>query len=253
MLIPLFDCVDSFEYRTKGGGIDAIKFSCLGLLGASTIDWVRNAIPFDAVGGGLTSRIIFVYVESPPPPVAFPSWGETKQLLAETCLRNLGRFSSLSGKFTLTPEAMEFYEERYNTFYRESPLFESATLSGYASRRFVHFLKLGMIFSVARLVDNSDLVISLQDLEASERCLKIIEPSLERVLSLITSSEKGTICERIYFKIKKLKAIKREDLLKLFSHRIDATEFENHITTLVQSGRIEVKTDRSGAVYTFKS
>ncbi len=251
LLISLFDCVDNFEYRTKGGGIDQIKFSCLGLLGASTIDWIKNAIPFDAVGGGLTSRMIFVYVENPPPPVAFPSWDSSKQLLAEQCLRSLTKFSALSGEFKLSDEAKDFYTYNYNTFYKESPLFESATLSGYASRRFVHFLKLGIIFCVARGL-KVGLVIELQDLKAAERCLKIIEPSLERVLSLITSSEKGTICERIYFKIRKVKAIKREELLRLFSNRVDAMEFENHITTLVRAGRIEVKADGGSVVYVLK-
>ena len=73
ILIPLYDCADVFEYRTKGRGVEEIRNACFSLLGASTVDWIRDAIPREAVGGGLTSRMIFVFTETPPEPVAIPS------------------------------------------------------------------------------------------------------------------------------------------------------------------------------------
>ena len=201
LLIPLYDCDNHIEYRTKGRGIEELRGSSLSLLGASTIDWLKNAIPSDAIGGGLTSRMIFVYVSEPPAPVPWPAFGPEKQQLLESLVAFLEKVQGLEGEVTLSEEAKSYYEKRYIDFSKNSTLFDDPLLSGYASRRFVHFLKLGIIFSVSE--GRTDLVIQHSHLLCAENILTMIEPGMPRVLSMVMATEKGALCDVILKKIEK--------------------------------------------------
>jgi hypothetical protein len=116
LLIPLFDCTDHYEYKTVSRGAETITNACLGLLAASTVDWIRNAIPEDAIGGGLTSRFIFVYVEEPPAPVARTAFPPEKKALQEHLTRQLNQIQTIDGEFSLTEEAWLYYDAKYKEF-----------------------------------------------------------------------------------------------------------------------------------------
>jgi len=246
LLIPLFDCKEIFEYRTKGRGIEVISNACLGLLGASTIDWIRNAIPEDAIGGGLTSRMIFVYVENPPPPVAITSYSIEKETLAEELIASLGRLTTLRGEIKLTPAAWEFYKTEYETFYGSSKMYEDKVLSGYASRRHVHLIKLAIAFAASC----ERIVIDVPDLDGARALLAQSEVSMPRVLNLITSSDKGELLEEVHRRIAKFgKGLTRQELLRVLSHKIDSRELSELIETLVHSGQIKCESRGSTLFY----
>jgi len=97
LLISMYDCKEHFEYRTKSRGIEVISNSALGLLGGSTVDWIRNAIPEDAIGGGLTSRILFVYQKKPKGPQAFTQVSEEQKVLTKSLLNRLQGMCLLKG------------------------------------------------------------------------------------------------------------------------------------------------------------
>ncbi len=241
LLISLFDCKRSIEYRTKGRGIEKLENTCLSILGASTIDWLKNAVPSDAIGGGLTSRMIFVYVSAPTSPVAWPVFTSEQQQARCQLGKFLEGIFELSGPVSLEPPARAFYEERYCDFYTSSELFDDPLLSGYASRRFVHLLKLGIIFSVSR--GARDLLVTKDDLEAAEAALEMIEPSMPRVLSMVMATDKGELCSLIYSKIAKHSPVSRSHLMRAFAHRVDNKELTDHLDTLIQAGRIECFSD----------
>jgi hypothetical protein len=241
LLIPLYDCKDSFEYRTKGRGAENIIDSCLGLLGASTIDWLRSAIPEDAIGGGLTSRIVFVYVEAPPPPVAITTFSDRKKHLAEKLVRTLQRVAMCHGPVTLSPDAWQYYVEEYEGFYKTSSFFEDHTLSGYASRRHVHLLKIAMSFA-ASSATGTTITIFPHDLEAAKALLVQSESLMPRVLSLITTNERGAVVEVVYRRIlgSPKSTLKFSDLMRSLSHKIDSRELSMIIQTLVQAKKIRI-------------
>lgn len=247
LLITLFDCEDQIEYRTKGRGIEKLENTCLSLLGASTIDWLKNAVPTDAIGGGLTSRMIFVYVEHPTTPVAWPLFDEKKHTVAKKLSQSLEGVFTINGPAKLTPDAKAFYEEKYCNFYDNSELFDDPLLSGYASRRFVHFLKLGIIFSVAR--GARDLVITHSDLLAAENALLMIEPAMPKVLSMVMATDRGALTGIIYAKIAKAGKIGRRSLMASFAHRIDTRELTDLLDTLLHTGKVECFASGSDIVY----
>ena len=60
-LTDLFDCRElPWKYRTKGRGDNTIENLYLNLLAATTPDSLASSLPALAIGGGLTSRILFI-------------------------------------------------------------------------------------------------------------------------------------------------------------------------------------------------
>ena len=60
-LADWFDCRDLWIYRTKGSGTEEITNLWVNLIGATTPELLRSTLPKDAIGGGLTGRMIFVF------------------------------------------------------------------------------------------------------------------------------------------------------------------------------------------------
>ena len=243
LLVPLWDC-RSFSYRTKGRGIEQVTDSCLGLIGASTIDWLRKAIPTDAVGGGLTSRIMFVYVEESPPPIARPRPSKKRRLLNRRLVELLSYIQTLSGPVIVDPEVWGRYEEDYGEWYEKSPFYDQPILSGYASRRFVHLFKIAICIAAAAspVGSGKEILIQLNHYQAALETLRRCEPLMPRILNLITATEQGALLELIHTKIAAYgaKGVERARLLRHMIHRVTARDLEEITRTLEASRRITV-------------
>ena len=237
LLIQLYDCKDNFEYRTRGRGAEVLERTCLGLFGGSTIEWLRNAVPEDAIGGGLTSRMLFVYTDKPPEPVPFLKNTEKKKRTREELIRALTRFQTIHGEMKLSEKAMLAYVKEYKDFYSNNEFFENKLLSGYASRRHIHILKIAMLFCVS---ETENKQILEEHIIAATRLIVHLESRLPEVMKQVTASDKGDMLETCFMYIAKAKRIPRAKLMTLMSHKVDAFELENIIQTLIQSGRIKM-------------
>jgi hypothetical protein len=63
-LTDWYDCRRKWTYRTKTQGTDEIHGVWVNLIGATTPELLQSALPLDAIGGGLTSRMVFVFEET---------------------------------------------------------------------------------------------------------------------------------------------------------------------------------------------
>ena len=55
---------DQWKYQTKGAGTsDYIDNVWVNILGGTTPGLLQSTIPVDAIGSGLTSRMVFVYAD----------------------------------------------------------------------------------------------------------------------------------------------------------------------------------------------
>ena len=246
LLIPLYDCRDKYEYRTKARGIEEIRFACLGLLGGSTIGWIKEAVPMRAVGEGLTSRIVFVYQKEPREPRAWTEETSEDKRLKKELAYGLQRIAKLKGEMRLSPEAREVYEKEYIRFRKESPFFDNRLLSGYASRRHVHVFKLGMIFSVG---EGNSLVVERDHYEAGLELLRASEDHMGEVLSLIGATEVGGLVALVRSRIASRGSITRTKLMRSLSHQITANDLDNILRTLKEGGHISERTDGTRRVY----
>jgi hypothetical protein len=237
LLIQLYDCVNHYEYRTKSGGRQLIQNSCLSILGGTTIEWIRNAVPEDAVGGGLTSRMIFIYVDKPAPPVPFPSMTLAQRTLQEDLIRCLNQIALLSGQMTITPEALEYYERVYRERYYDDPMNNDRDLSGYASRRAMHMIKLSMIFAAAEL----SMTIQIGHMRGADLALCVSEKFMRPVMDLITSSQSGSVVKLVLRQIAARSPLPRGELMRAVSHRMTSAELDEVIRTLLATEQIKVE------------
>jgi hypothetical protein len=240
LLIQLYDCKESFEYRTKGRGSEKATNTCLGILGASTIDWIRRAIPADAVGGGLTSRMLFVYDDVKQPGVALPVITSEQKALGETCARQLQEVASLSGEYILLPEAAEYFTRSYDRFRDNSDMWNDGTMAGYASRRGTHMLKLGMLLSASA---GNSMAITREYMEAAELLLEGVEKHLPAVMRLITSTDEGAITQEVSLRIRRAgsQGISRAQLSRAFSHKVSANHLSDLLQTSIESHEIRME------------
>lgn len=237
ILIPMFDCKDTFEYHTKGGGRQQLAEVSLGMLAASTVDWLINAIPENAVGGGLTSRVIFVYVKKPAPPVAITTFDDFKRDLHAKLLSILKKVHTIRGQFTLEPSAWSYYVAEYNKWNTKTGVkyYENKNLSGYASRRHMHGLKIAMILSAS---ESTRRVVTETHVKSAYTFLEQTEIEMPLVLELVTSSQQGAILAQVLDMIRTRKTCTKAEVIRAFSSRITSRELDVLIETLMQAGQI---------------
>jgi len=235
ILTSMFDCKSHFSYHTKGRGIEVLNDSCLGLLAGTTVEWLKAAMPDEAIGGGLTSRIVFVYCATEAKPVAITRRSKEQGEIEESLLKKLKKIMTLEGEVKLTQDAWDYYEQNYNKFYKETTFYDMPTLAGYASRRHVHLLKLAMLFAVS---NRMEINVIKTDIESADRILTLSEKAMPMLLNIITSNETGLVTQEVYEYIKKASCISRKTLLAKISHKTDARNFSYICDTLIQSGRI---------------
>lgn len=240
LLISFFDCKPFFEYHTKLRGVEKLEDTCLGLLAGSTPDWIKAAIPEEAIGSGLTSRIIFVYVEKPQDPVAITRYEPHKEVLKTQLVAYLDKLRNLEGEFKLTPDAFREFQTIYDEFYKSSSFYDSATLSGYASRRHVHLLKLAMMLAVS---EAPRLVIEPRHLLAAQDLLVECEVYMPKIMSILTENETGTEIALVLKIIRGRKQISAGDLLKAVSHKMNKQALQQVVDTLIEQGSIDIVSD----------
>jgi len=179
-LTDIFDCPPVWEHDTKSGGKNTIKGPFLNLLGATTPDWISRAMPLDTIGVGLTSRIIFVFHDTPREADPIPKLTDAQKALAQILITDLIAISAMSGEFRLSPEA----DELHRTWYRQHVLKPNPSgdprLSGYFERKQTHLLKLSMIVAAAK---RDGLLIELEDFQEAMQILAHTEKRMQRVFA----------------------------------------------------------------------
>ena len=165
-LTDWYNCKTEWTYRTKNMGTDKIANMCFNMLGATAPDWLTSILPQEAVGGGFTSRIIFIAESEKKGIVARPFAPDYK--LRDALVNDLEIISTVCGEFEFSEEAFALYEPWYKS-HSKVPLTKDPRFAGYNERKATHIRKLAMVCCVSR---GQDLVIKGEDFT---RALKIVD------------------------------------------------------------------------------
>ena len=95
-------------------GTDEILGVWVNMIGATTPDLVKTALPQDAIGGGLSSRIIFIYEEKKGKVVPFPFLQDGHFELGEKLEHDLNEIHLMAGDFRFTEDFMEVISCNWN-------------------------------------------------------------------------------------------------------------------------------------------
>ena len=173
-LADWFDCADKWVYDTKGSGTDAIDNLWLNILGATTPELMQATMPMELMGGGLSSRMLFIYASRKGKKVPLPFLTKADEQLRKDVEHDLESLIQMQGKFVCGEDFLEDYQNYYLGKPEASPI-KSRHLAYYWERREVHLLKLSMIMSASRsnemIIRSCDFTKSLKWLMEAEKLM----------------------------------------------------------------------------------
>jgi hypothetical protein len=239
LLTDLFDCSeDPYKYRTKNSGDTIIPSVYLSILGATTPESLATAFPSAAIGGGLSSRILFIWADVKDKKVPIPE--ETEEIITlKSLLKNdLFTISQLAGVYDFTKEARDYWISWYNTYedLDINRLCTDPSFNGWYSRKPMMVLKLGMILSASK---SNETLITSQYL--AEAIIKIEEAEvlMGNAFRSVGRSQFTGETDKVISIIKANKEIDEHSLMRMVWRDLDSVKFETVINTILSTGRVK--------------
>jgi hypothetical protein len=233
-LTDIFDCPTEWAHKTKSGGTNTIKAPFLNLEGATTPDWISRAMPLDTVGIGLTSRIVFVFEDTPREAESIPELTIDQVKLLELLKLDLASISNLSGEFKFeggkTGETYKFYDSWYRGRINNPNPTNDPKLNGYFERKPIHMLKLAMIISASQ---RDDLLYRIEDIQHAMQLLENVEERMPRVFASVGRNPINADREAILSSIYKEGGLTLGQLLERFSYSLRREELSEALDTLM--------------------
>lgn len=231
-LTDIYDCDFKWRYETKGAGRDKVHNPVLNLLAGTTPTWIAEGLPADVVGHGFSSRMIFVYGDTPRYLKPFP--GEPDPRLVNALTSDLQHISLLEGEFQWSPEARDLYEEYYGKIASSDP--DDYRIEGFHNRKRTHILKMAMLLSLS---EGDELIIHPRDISAAWDLIETIEVEMPKSFSAVGKYEFAADLERILRFIKKSGEVDAREIYDRNYAVGDHETVARILITLHQMGRIE--------------
>lgn len=240
-LTDWYDSKDDWEYETIGRGKDTLQGLCLNLMGGTAPDWIQSMIPHEALGGGFTSRIIFIVEETKRKiiPKYIPTAEE--EALQEVLQRDLERISQLSGEMKFDEEAeqlyINWYIEQDTALSAGKPAISDPRFAGYCERRATHLQKLMLLTSASR---GDDLTITGPDFKKAIHLLKSAEVNMHKTFGGLGKSRMSDESDLVLSYIKKMGVTTRKLLLQKFYRDVDPITLTNVEALMQQMGVVKI-------------
>lgn len=248
LLIELWDGKKKYEKITKMSGNDLIEAPWINLAAATTPHWIAENMPASTVGGGLTSRCVFLYADEKEKYVAYVDETVDKEdnEYRLKLVQDLEYISmNLGGPFTISKDARDWGREWYEKFWRDAKSrMDDQMLEGYAARKQTHMHKTAMVLSASR---SDDLIISLEDLQLANVMLEDLEQDMTKVFSRIGRTEESLHAERfISFIMRKGEVPYMEAYRQIHASFPDFRNFEGILAGAIRSGQVEITSKTDG-------
>ncbi len=253
-LTDWYDSKDDWEYETVGRGKDSLQGLCLNLCGGTAPDWIQSMIPQEALGGGFTSRIIFVVEDKKRQIVPEYIIDEETIKLGEMLHRDLERISNLRGEIKFNNEGKELYKSWYISETEKldngMPAIDDSRFSGYCERRATHLRKLMMVCSASR---GDDLLIIAEDFHKAKGLLENVELNMGKTFGGFGKAKTSDEVEVVMNFIRDAGTTTRKLLLQKFFRDIEPISLSTAEQTLQQMGVIKIKLipDQQDKMYTW--
>lgn len=246
LFIELYDGAKVYEKATKMSGNDLIESPWINMLGATTPSWIADNVPRSALGGGLISRIIFLYGDEKEKLVAYPS-DAIKDYAAHKAVRaalihDLEHISQITGPFKLTKEAKIWGRDWYEKLWTNAKShYNDDKLMGYIARKQTHLHKVAMVLSLAT---KDELKLTLDDLQLADVMLTAIEGCLDKVFAQIGRTEQSAAASKFISSVQARGAVLYDDAYKIAHSAFpDIRDFEGILTGAVRSGQLLMVTN----------
>jgi len=247
LLIELWDGKKTYEKITKMSGNDIIEAPWINLQAGTTPHWVADNMPQAMIGGGLSSRCIFVYGDTKEKYIAYVDEmvGKGDDKLRLRLIQDLEQIAMLLGPFVIDPAARKWGKDWYERFWRDATSrMDDMMLEGYAARKQTHLHKTAMVLSASR---GNSLTITKEDLELANVMLEDIEADMHRVFSRIGRTEDSMQAERFIEFVRRKGSIPYAEAYKMIHiYFPDFRNFEGILSGAINSGQLRIANTAAG-------
>ena len=241
-LTDWYDSKDDWEYETISRGKDSLQGLCLNLMGGTAPDWIQSMIPHEALGGGFTSRIIFIVEEAKRKLVPEYVITEEERTLGELLQRDLERISQLAGEVTFDEAAKDLYINWYieqdTALSAGRPAISDTRFAGYCERRATHLQKLMMLCSASR---SDDLKITAPDFHSAMKLLTDAEKTMPKTFGGLGKSRISDESNVVINYVKQMGSTTRKLVLQKFFRDVDAQTLSNVEMLMQQMGVVKIR------------
>jgi hypothetical protein len=251
ILNQLWDSVPGkMQYGTRYKRLVEITDPCQSLLGGSAPRYLVKSIPSDAVGGGFTRRVSFVYSNDEPRTIYFPNGHGMAGLRTRADL-----IADLQHISTQLTGAVQFEDDKAKDSFivvrdnSKSDEFDDEVTASYKESAWVHTLKLACILSAAR---SDSLTISKADIEEAYDKIQSVAKDIPRVFSGVGSGDLVSLGETIIRYVERVGYATRGAIARACwkeTHNLDDIDRLLHLFTTVAPPLLIEETVGSKTLY----
>ena len=247
LLIELWDGKKSYEKITKMSGNDNVEAPWINLMAGTTPHWIADNMPQGMIGGGLSSRCIFIYGDTKERYTAYVDEmvKDGDEAYRLRLIADLEQIAMLTGPYQISRAARTWGSEWYERFWKDaSSRMDDQMLEGYAARKQTHMHKVAMVISASR---SGDMIIQAEDLQLANTMLEDLEVDMPRVFSRIGRTEDSMQAERfIEFVRRKGLVTYHEAYRMIHIYFPDFRDFEGILSGAINSGQLKIVNTANG-------
>lgn len=241
VLVSLWDGQPgAFKKSTKTSGSDSIENPWINIIACTTPSWIAGNFPEYMIGGGFTSRCVWVYADKKRQMVAYPADHVPPEFLSqrEELIHDLEIISTLVGEYRLSPEATSYGEKWYDDHWKNKhDHLPSDQFGGYLARKQTHIHKLAMILSAAT---SDELIITKPVLEMAAAMVEALESDMPKVFDKIGRNQMTKALSDLCEIIAAFGTLTRQELYRRLSRQVTWQEFGNLLTSASEAGFVKL-------------
>ena len=236
LLTDLFDCQElPWKYRTKHSGSNIIPSVFLSILGATTPESLASSLPTTAIGGGFTSRVIFIWGEGKHKKIPVPYLDPELYEMREALINDLTVISRIAGGYNFSSKCLTEWEHWYMRYDERSParICKDPAFNGWYSRKPMLILKLAMMNAA---MEHSKLILEWKDIDNGILSIEKAERAMSKTFVAVGRSEVSPEVNTVANIIEMEGSISESALLQRVWRDVDAKKFNNVIETVMRRG-----------------
>lgn len=244
ILTDLYDCQEMWDKATKGSGTENLENVCLNIIGASAPDWFSSMFPQEAIGGGFTSRIIFVVEKVKYQIIARPTHTDEQRNLWKDLVHDLRIIASpeFNGPMVFDDACWDFWEKYYIeenlAMQRDEWPVKDRIFRGYCERRSLHLRKISMAFAVSR--HDFNWKVEVRDFKKAQKVLFNAEKKMPHIFSGIGINVYAHVTSAIMQYMEARGVVTKKEILRNFSNEIDGVSIKIIEQTLEDMGFMKI-------------
>lgn len=219
-------------YGTRGKGLVTITSPCPSMLAGCAPEWLKDAVPPSAIGGGFSRRVNFVYADKPKHQNPWPDpsdWGVVLTPLVED-LKYIGL--RLHGEYRFDNDARPAFEKVFMDQYTD---LEDEACFYYSKSRWSNAAKLAMVLAASR---RDDLVIMKSDMEEADDMTLDVRDGLRKVFRGVGSADIVLAADKVLQYLENTGVASRQQIQAAMWKHCSNLELDVVLITLRDAGMI---------------